>query len=104
MTVIQRSGVLLLLLAVALLANTATGYVAGILNPRLNALVPGRWLETSGHEPGFAFNETAFLLATLLPLLFWKKLRDAGTLRLRWSWTLLLVLPSALINLAFFCG
>ena len=104
MTVLRRFGILLLWLAAALLANTATGYVAGILNPRLNALVPGRWLEISGHEPGFAFNETAFLLATLLPLLFWKKLRDAGTLRLRRSWTLLLILPSALVNLVFFCG
>ena len=104
MTAARRSGVLLLLTAAVVLEATATGYETWILGPRLDALLPGRWLETSGHELVFALGQTALLLGTLLPMLFWKNLRDIGTLRLPWSWTLLLILPSALVNLAFFGG
>ena len=104
MTIVQRSGVLLLSMATVVLEAAMTGYGAGILSPRLDALLPGRWLEKSGHELAFALGQTALLLGTLLPSLFWKNLRDAGTLRLRWSWTVLLILPSALVNLAFFGG
>ena len=91
-------------MATVVLETMVVGVIAKISSPKIDALVPGRWLDRSGHEPGFALGQTALLLAMLLPMLFWKNLRDVGTLRLHWSWTVLLILPSALLNLAFSGG
>lgn len=66
------------------------------------------WLKQIVRTPPYttifiaAVARTALTAVWLLPLLIFPTLRDVGSLRFRSTWTVLLVLPFIVLNLAFF--
>ena len=79
-----------------MLAFMATIYAAGELRSWLKQLVNGWPMLVR------AATETALIAVWALPLLIFPKLRDVGSLRLPWTWTVLLMLPGIVTNLVFF--
>lgn len=81
------------------LALIATDRAGGALDSWLRQLLaPSAYRLSLAH----ALRYTAECAVWLMPLLFFPKLRDVGSFRLPWSWTVLILVPALALNLVFY--